>query len=91
LNLTENLSPQKSYKDLLLTIKHTLDEIWLPEMMSAGKYPDTEEEMELYNMTMSLKNKFCYDLIKPEQRFKPKLNIIDFEMEIFRESLKKKN
>ncbi|KAG5673316.1 hypothetical protein PVAND_003376 [Polypedilum vanderplanki] len=82
---------QKLYKDLLLTIKHTLDEIWLPEMMSAGKYPDTEEEMELFNLNTSLKNKLCYDLIKPEQRFKPKLNVIDFEMEIFREGLKKKN
>ena len=26
---------------------------------------------------------------EPEQRFKPKLNVIEFEMEIFRENTKK--
>lgn len=56
-------------------------------MLSAGKYPETEEEMETYNMN-STANKLSYDLIKPEQRFKPKMNIIDFEMEMFRESSK---
>ena len=72
-----------------MTIKHSLDEIWIPEMLSAGKYPETEEEMEQYNMNLSLTHKMSYDLIKPEQRFKPKLNVIDFEMEMFRDNAKK--
>lgn len=54
-------------------------------MLSAGTYPETEEEMEQYNLNLSSSNTLGYDLIKPEQRFKPKMNIIDFEMEIFRD------
>lgn len=60
-------------------------------MLSAGKYPETEEEMEVYNMNISTASKMSYDLIKPEQRYKPKMNIIDFEMDMFRESSKRSN
>lgn len=56
-------------------------------MQTAGKYPETEEEMETFNLLHAN----SYELVKPEQRFKPKLNVIDFEMEIFRESSTKKN
>lgn len=59
-------------------------------MLSAGKFPENEEEMEVYNMNMTA-SKMSYDLIKPEQRFKPKMNIIDFEMDMFRENSKKSN
>lgn len=56
-------------------------------MLTAGKYPETEEEMENFHIAQTN----SYQLVKPEQRFKPKLNVIDFEMEIFRESYTKKN
>lgn len=52
---------QKGFKDLLLTIKYSSDEIWTPEMMSAGKYPETEEEMQNYNLQSM--DKMSYDLI----------------------------
>jgi hypothetical protein len=55
-------------------------------MATAGKYPETEEEMENYNINQLT----SYDLIKPEQRYKPKLTVIDFEMEMFREIYVKK-
>jgi len=75
----------------LLTLKHSLDEIWVVDMLAAGKYPETEEDMEIYNSNMSVTSKMSYDLIKPEQRYKPKMNIIDFEMDMFRESSRKTN
>lgn len=56
-------------------------------MAAAGKYPETEEEMENYNLSQAN----SYELIKPEQRFKPKLTVIDFEMEMLRETYVKKN
>lgn len=56
-------------------------------MLTAGKYPETDEEMENFNILQTN----SYELIKPEQRFKPKLNVIDFEMEIFLESYTKRN
>jgi hypothetical protein len=31
---------------------------------------------------------FFLNLLEPEQRFKPKMNIIDFELELFRETTK---
>lgn len=55
-------------------------------MATAGKYPETEEEMENYNINQAN----SYELIRPEQRFKPKLTVIDFEMEMFRENYVKK-
>ncbi len=55
-------------------------------MATAGKYPETEEEMENYNLGQGS----SYELIKPEQRFKPKLSVVDFEMELFRENYSKK-
>jgi hypothetical protein len=68
-----------------------MDEIWIIEMLSAGKYPENDEEMELYSINMSLANKMSYDLIKPEQRYKPKMNIIDFELEMFRDNVNRRN
>lgn len=80
---------QTQFKDLLLTLKHSMDEIWVIEMLSAGKYPETEEEMEMYNISMTTASRMSYDLIKPEQRYKPKMNIIEFEMDLFRDHAKK--
>lgn len=86
-----------------------MTEIWIPEMLTAGKYPENEEEMLQYNLDTSLSNKFTYELIseylfhskialglfnnsryfsEPELRFKPALIVIDFEMELYRESSK---
>ncbi|CRL07533.1 CLUMA_CG020498, isoform A [Clunio marinus] len=73
---------QKSFKELLLLLKTTMNEIWIPEMLSAGKYPETEDDMLQYNLDNSMTNKMCYELIKPEQRFKPRLNVIEFELEL---------
>lgn len=55
-------------------------------MATAGKYPETEEEMENYNINQAT----SYELIKPEQRYKPKMTVIEFEMELFRENYVKK-
>ena len=103
---------QKTFKDLLLLLKNSMDEIWVPEMLSAGKYPENEEEMLQYNLDPSMVNKLSFELIsksntigrtspvtkliqffnfslEPDQRFKPKMNIIEFEMELFKDTSKK--
>lgn len=59
----EAKSLQKSFKDLLLLLKNSMDEIWLPEMLSAGKYPESQEDMMQYNMDSSMTNKMAYELI----------------------------
>jgi hypothetical protein len=40
-----------------------MDEVWLPEIMLAGKYPETEEDMNVYNMDTNMSNKISYELI----------------------------
>lgn len=54
---------QKAFKDFLLLIKHSMDDVWTSEMLSAGKYPENEEDMMQYNMDNSLANKMSYELI----------------------------
>lgn len=53
---------QKSYKNLLLVLKNSMDEIWLPAMLEAGKYPDTEEAMMQYNDS-TITEQMAYELI----------------------------
>lgn len=40
-----------------------MDEIWLPEMLSAGEYPENEEIMQQYSMEQSQSHKTSYELI----------------------------
>lgn len=54
---------QKAFKNLLLHLKNTLDEVWTSEMLTAGKYPENEEEMLQYNIDSSWSSKICYELI----------------------------
>lgn len=39
-----------------------MDEVWIEEMLSAGKYPETEEEMLQLNADNSM-SKISYELI----------------------------
>lgn len=41
-----------------------MDEVWIPEIMLAGKYPETEEEMLQYNLDHSMSSKLAYELIR---------------------------
>lgn len=54
---------QKSFKELLLLLKNSMDEIWISEIMLAGKYPETEEDMNTYNLDANMSNKISYELI----------------------------
>lgn len=40
-----------------------MSQVWIPEMLEAGKYPETEEEMVQYNMDHSMSSKMSYELI----------------------------
>ncbi|CAO1437698.1 unnamed protein product [Diamesa serratosioi] len=97
---------QKSFRELLLLVKGSLNEIWIPEMMSSDKFPETEEDMNQAQNTIeksdfNLISKFhrffnlffevllkSFLLTEPEQRFKPKLTVIEFEYELYRENKK---
>lgn len=59
---THEIFPQKSFKELLLLLKNTMDEVWIEEMLSAGKYPESEEEMLQLNADNSM-SKVSYELI----------------------------
>jgi hypothetical protein len=39
-----------------------MDEVWIVEMLSAGKYPEGEEEMMQYNADNSM-SRITYELI----------------------------
>lgn len=54
---------QTTYKELLLQLKNTMNEIWIDEMLTAGKYPDNDEEMMQYYLTGFSTNKLSYELI----------------------------
>lgn len=54
---------QKAFKELLLLLKHTVKEIWIKEMLEAGRYPETEEEMMQHTMDSATGNKMAYELI----------------------------
>jgi len=54
---------QQTYRSILLLLKTTMDEIWIDDMLTAGKYPETEDEMMQYYLTGFSTNKLSYELI----------------------------
>lgn len=54
---------QSTYRNMLLLLKTTMDEIWIEDMLTAGKFPESEEEMMQYYQTGFSTNKLSYELI----------------------------
>lgn len=54
---------QSTYRSMLLLLKNTMDEIWIEDMLTAGKFPESEEEMMQYYQTGFSTNKLSYELI----------------------------
>lgn len=72
---------QRSFKNLLLVLKNSMDEIWLAAMLEAGKYPDTEEAMMQYNDS-TITEQMSYELIS--KLYSLILNYFDVFQFIFR-------
>ncbi|XP_031636716.1 putative elongator complex protein 1 [Contarinia nasturtii] len=70
---------QKIFNELLEDIKRSLDVIWLPEMMVSG-----EIKVEEYMDYVRVQKEQHYAMIKPHQRAKPILTLIDWQLEILK-------
>ncbi|XP_030374223.1 putative elongator complex protein 1 [Scaptodrosophila lebanonensis] len=72
-------SLQREYQALLTTIEESLDEIWMAELVGTGMPQHLTGPNVDY---MALQKEQRYALINPIKRFKPQLNIIDWQHEI---------
>uniref|UniRef100_A0A1A9WDF6 Elongator complex protein 1 n=1 Tax=Glossina brevipalpis TaxID=37001 RepID=A0A1A9WDF6_9MUSC len=76
---TEATELQKQFKQLLIIMQDSLDEIWIPEIRT------TREFLQGPNIDYTqLQNEERYAMIDPLKRFKPQLNINDWEYEILK-------
>ncbi|XP_037944663.1 putative elongator complex protein 1 [Teleopsis dalmanni] len=76
---TDASALQELYREILVLIKNSLDEIWIPELMTAKQLP-TGLNIDY----AELQNEQRYAMIEPVKRFKPELKIFDWEHEILR-------
>ncbi|XP_017018499.1 elongator complex protein 1 [Drosophila kikkawai] len=73
-------SLQREFKTLLKTVEESLDEIWTPELVSNGS---VAQHLTGPNVDyLALQKEQRYALISPLKRFKPQLNLIDWQHEI---------
>ncbi|KAH8382396.1 hypothetical protein KR009_003318 [Drosophila setifemur] len=73
-------SLQREFKALLKAVEAALDEIWTPELMGSGT---TAQHLTGPNVDyLALQKEQRYALISPLKRFKPQLNLIDWQHEI---------
>ncbi|XP_017083892.2 putative elongator complex protein 1 [Drosophila eugracilis] len=71
---------QREFKALLQTVERALDEIWTPELVGNGSMAQhlTGPNVDY----QALQKEQRYALISPLKRFKPQLNLIDWQYEI---------
>ncbi|XP_055852924.1 elongator complex protein 1 [Episyrphus balteatus] len=70
---------QSQYRALLILLKDSFDEIWIPEVMTTAQYitgPNIDYA--------ALQNEQRYAMINPLKRFKPEPKIIDWQHEVLR-------
>ncbi|XP_017088750.3 elongator complex protein 1 [Drosophila bipectinata] len=73
-------SLQLEFKALLKAVEAALDEIWIPELVGSGA---AAQHLTGPNVDyLALQKEQRYALISPLKRFKPQLNLIDWQHEI---------
>ncbi|KAM7363123.1 elongator complex protein 1 [Cochliomyia hominivorax] len=71
---------QQQLKRLLRTMQDSLDEIWIPEMLTISA---AQQFLQGPNIDYTqLQNEQRYAMMDPHKRFKPQLNLIDWEHDI---------
>ncbi|ALC45754.1 Elp1 [Drosophila busckii] len=69
---------QRLYQSIVTQLQDALDEIWIPELMGGTAQHLTGPNIDF----LALRKEQRYALITPLKRFKPQLNIVDWQFEM---------